>query len=423
MATVTYLDNGLKVILNRIPNATAVSVWVGYKIGSRNECPGMTGSSHWIEHMLFKGGGKLKKGEADKLISRLGGISNAFTDTDFTVYFDTVPSNAVDIALFIEAEKMRNAAFDLKEVDAERTVVISEREGAENMPEFLTEEQLWATAFQIHPYHWLPIGWKQDLQNLDRDSLYHYYLRYYAPNNAVLIVVGGFNRANILKEIKKRFGKFKKEVPPDPLTLKEPPQTGERRATICRPGSVDHVEIGWHIPEFNHEDTPKLIMFSAILGGWRGYNPDMMGEWTPRSNRLYKALIKPKLATDVVTKSEAKIDPSLFVTDVTVMSGITPERVESVILAEIEKLKHKPPSKTEMRLARTQIQTWSSYENDGVTFKGMMMSYFELIGGYKMYNKAIAAIDRVNQKDIQEIARKYLTDNSRTVVHFIAQEV
>src|SRR3989441_695512 len=226
---VETLDNGLKVILRPIPDTKALSTWVVYRIGSRNEVPGMTGSTHWVEHMLFKGGGKLAKGDIDKMISRLGGKMNAFTDTDYTMYFETIPSSAMDTALMIESERMRNAAFDPKEVEAERTVVISEREGAENQPEFAVEEELWGLAFHVHPYHWTAIGYKQDLATLDRDPLYRHYLRYYAPNNASLVLVGGFDPAVAMQHVREAFGALKPETPPDPLRLSAPAQHGERR--------------------------------------------------------------------------------------------------------------------------------------------------------------------------------------------------
>src|SRR3989475_710135 len=232
---VETLDNGLKVILRPIPDTKALSTWVVYRIGSRNEVPGMTGSTHWVEHMLFKGGGKLGKGDIDKMISRLGGKMNAFTDTDYTMYFETIPASAMDTALMIESERMRNAAFDPKEVEAERTVVISEREGAENRPEFAVEEELWGLAFHVHPYHWTAIGYKQDLATLDRDPLYRHYLRYYAPNNASLVLVGGFDPAVAMQHVREAFGALKPETPPDPLRLAEPEQHGERRR-VPRPG-------------------------------------------------------------------------------------------------------------------------------------------------------------------------------------------
>src|SRR6267378_4795852 len=214
---VETLENGLKVVLRPIPDTKALSTWVVYRIGSRNEVPGMTGSTHWVEHMMFKGGGKLAKGDIDRMISRLGGKMNAFTDTDYTMYFETIPASAMDTALMIESERMRNAAFDPKEVEAERTVVISEREGAENQPEFLVDEELWGLAFHVHPYHWTAIGYKQDLANLARDPLYKHYLRYYAPNNASLILVGGFDPAVAMQHVRENFSPLKPEAPPEPL--------------------------------------------------------------------------------------------------------------------------------------------------------------------------------------------------------------
>src|SRR3990170_102515 len=210
---VETLGNGLKVILRPIPGASALSTWVTYRIGSRDEIPGGTGAPPWGGHMLFKGGGKLKKGDIDRFVSRLGGKMNAFTDTDFTTYFTTLPASAMDTALMIESELMRNAAFDPKEVEAERTVVISEREGAENQPEFLVEEEIWGLAYQIHPYHWTPIGYRQDLQRFQRHPLYDHYLRHYAPNNALLVMVGGFDLAVGMQHVREHFASLRPEPP------------------------------------------------------------------------------------------------------------------------------------------------------------------------------------------------------------------
>src|SRR3989442_7425497 len=189
---VETLDNGVKVILRPIPDTKALSTWVVYRIGSRNEVPGMTGSTHWVEHMLFKGGGKLGKGDIDKMISRLGGKMNAFTDTDYTMYFETIPASAMETALMIESERMRNAAFDPKEVEAERTVVISEREGAENQPDFAVEEELWGLAFHVHPYHWTAMGCKQDLATLTQDPRNRPYRRDYPPKNPSSALAAAF---------------------------------------------------------------------------------------------------------------------------------------------------------------------------------------------------------------------------------------
>lgn len=420
---VESLDNGLKVILRSIPDAKALSTWVTYRIGSRNEVPGMTGSTHWVEHMLFKGGGKLAKGDVDRLASRLGGKYNAFTDTDFTTYFETLPASAMDTALLIESERMRNAAFDPKEVEAERTVVISEREGAENQPEFLVEEELWGLAFHVHPYHWMPIGYKQDLARFQRDPLYQHYLRFYAPNNAFLVLVGGFDPAVAMHHIRESFAPLKPEAPPEPMRLEEPEQRGERRSDLRRPGAADLLSVGWHIPPFVHEDTPALILLSTILGGWRGFTPLAAGEWHSRSNRLYRALVETKLATEAVVRQEMKIDPALLIASVTLADGVSLDRVESVVDAEVERLRKTPPAKAEMARAKRQVRSWYRYEHDGVTNQGLLLSIMEAISSWDAAESVLAKIEKVRADDVREAARKYLAEDHRSVVRFHAQEV
>src|SRR5881397_436842 len=238
MATVTHtLDNGLTVLLDPMPEAAAVSVWTGYKVGSRNARPGITGATHWVEHMLFKGGGKLKKGEIDAIVGRIGGKFNGFTDTDFTIYFETLPPDHLDTGLMIEAERMRNAAFDPQETESERGVIISEREGGENNPKVILSEELWHLAFHVHPYHWPVIGWKTDLERIQRDELYEYYRQHYAPNNAVLAIGGAFSEADAMRKVEGHFGAFRPENQPAPLAVTEPPQDGERRGVIRRAGT------------------------------------------------------------------------------------------------------------------------------------------------------------------------------------------
>src|SRR5437773_11297801 len=177
-----------------------------------------------------------------------------------------------------------NAAFDPKEVEAERTVVISEREGAENQPEFAVEEELWALAFQVHPYHWTPIGYKQDLAVLDREPLYRHYLRHYAPNNASLILVGGFDPAVAMQHVREAFSLLRPEAPPDPWRLAEPDQRRERRSDLVRPGPADLLSIGWHIPAAAHGDPPALILLSTVLGGWRGLLSFAAADSPPRAH-------------------------------------------------------------------------------------------------------------------------------------------
>lgn len=419
---VESLDNGLKVILRPIPDTKALSCWVTYRVGSRNEVPGMTGSTHWVEHMLFKGGGRLAKGEIDRLISRLGGKMNAFTDTDFTTYFETIPASEMDTALMIESERMRNAAFDPKEVEAERTVVISEREGAENQPEFLAEEELWGLAFHVHPYHWTAIGYKQDLATLDRDPLYAHYLRYYAPNNAFVVLAGGFDPAVAMQHVREAFGPLKPEPAPPPMRLVEPEQHGERRSDLERPGATDLLLAGWHIPPFAHEDTPALVMLDTILGGWRGLTAFAAGDWRPRSTRLYRALVDTKLATDVGLRHDLKLDPSLLIVSATLAPRVPLDRVEAVLDREVERLQKAPPSKAEIDRAKGQVRSWRRYEHDGVTIQGILLSTMEALGGWDADQGLLEKVAKVRPDQVREVARKYLVSEHRSVVRFHAQE-
>ncbi|HKW43169.1 MAG TPA: pitrilysin family protein [Thermoplasmata archaeon] len=421
-AHVETLENGLKVVLRPIPDTKVLSTWVVYRIGSRNEVPGMTGSTHWVEHMLFKGGGKLGKGDIDKMISRLGGKMNAFTDTDYTMYFETIPASSMDTALMIESERMRNAAFDPKEVEAERTVVISEREGAENQPDFAVEEELWGLAFHVHPYHWTAIGYKQDLANLARDPLYQHYLRYYAPNNAAIILVGGFDPAVAMQHIREAFAPLKPETPPDPMRLVEPEQRGERRSDLVGPGPADLLGMGWHIPAAAHDDTPALILLSTVLGGWRGLVPFGAGDWRPRSNRLYRALVDTKLATDVSVRQEMKIDPALEIVNVTLAKGVSLDRVESVVDREVEKLRRATPTKAEIERAKQQVRAWARYEQDGATFQGMLLSVGEGLASWDFGERLLAKVERVRAEAVRDAAKRYLVDEHRSTVRFHATE-
>ena len=178
------------------------------RVGSRNEVLGITGAAHWVEHMMFKGTQKLGKGDVFKKVTRNGGVNNAFTWLDYTAYFETIPSDRLDIAIDIEADRMVNARFDPDEVASERTVIISEREGHENDPGFWLSEEMQATAYKVHPYHHETIGWKADLQRMTRDDLYNFYKKYYAPNNATVVAVGDFDTDRLLEKLNATFGQI-----------------------------------------------------------------------------------------------------------------------------------------------------------------------------------------------------------------------
>jgi len=415
---VEVLDNGLKVILRPLPGVPQVSVWAVYRVGSRNELPGMTGSTHWVEHMLFKGGGKLAKGDVDRLISRLGGKFNGFTDKDWTMYYETVSADRYETALFVESERMRNAAFDPKEFDAERTVVISEREGAENQPEFLVEEMLWATAFHAHPYHWLPIGYKQDLAGMGRDEVYEYYRRWYAPNNAFLVLAGGFDAEAAMEKVRRYFGPLAPETVPPPPRFVEPEQHGRRVAEIRQPGGVDYLEAGWRIPAWGHEDLPRVVMLNAVLGGWRGFNPFAAGGWTPRANRLYRGLVEAKLCSEARAGFEMRLDPSLLTVFAILAPGVPHAAVEKRLDAIVERLREDPPTEKEMGRARELVRAWDRYEADGVTYQGYMVAQLEILRFRDAFPAFLERVEAVGAEEVREAARAYLADRAQSVVRY-----
>jgi len=412
------LDNGLKVLIREIPNAPVAGCWTIYRVGSRNERPGVTGISHWVEHMLFKGGGKLGKGDIGRLVSRVGGEYNGFTSKDFTAYFEILPEAQIETGLLIESERMMNAAFDPREVESERSVVVSEREGNENDPEFLATEELFLTAFRYHPYRWSEGGTKPDLQRITRDDLFEHYRRYYAPSNAMLVVAGPFSPKKILPKIENYFAPLSRaEKSPEP-NIVEPQQAGERRVELRKPSEADYIKVAYHTPGFGSEDVYGLMMLDAVLSGVRlfAFGP---GQTSGRSARLYRALVEKKIATQATSEFFPTIDPSVFALDLTVWDGVDIDRAEKLLFAEIEKIKEIPPRTHELERALAQIRSQYSYTFDGVARQGFVIGIFELVISFETMVKLVEKLSRISAEKISEVARKYLTLENRTVCRTI----
>src|SRR5712691_8741061 len=412
------LDNGLKVLIREIPNAPVAGCWTIYRVGSRNERPGVTGISHWVEHMLFKGGGKLGKGDIGRLVSRVGGEYNGFTSKDFTAYFEILPEAHIETGLLIESERMMNAAFDPREVESERSVVVSEREGNENDPEFLATEELFLSAFRYHPYRWSEGGTKPDLQRITRDDLFEHYRRYYAPSNAMLVVAGPFSPKKIIPKIENYFAPLSRaEKPPEP-SIVEPQQAGERRVELRVPSEADYIKVAYHTPGFGSEDVYGLMMLDAVLSGVRlfAFGP---GQTSGRSARLYRALVEQKVATQATSEFFPTVDPSVFALDLTVWEGVDIDRAEKLLFAEIERIKEVPPRKHELERALAQIRSQYSYTFDGVARQGFVIGIFELVISFETMVKLVEKLSRISAEKISEVARKYLTTENRTVCRTI----
>ena len=305
------LENGLTVLLKESRHAPVTTFWVWYRVGSRNEVPGITGIAHWAEHMLFKGSEGFPKGEIDKQIARNGGIMNGLTWLDFTTFFETFPADRIDLGLRIESDRMVNALFDPEEVALERSVIISERQGAENQPTFLLEEEVVGTAFRIHPYHHDTIGDMCDLETITHEQLWRHYQTYYGPNNAIAVAVGDFDAPEMLARIGDLFGPIPARSDPPPVNRAEPPQQGERRVNREGPGSTAYLQAAYRAPAATDPDFFPMTVLSTILTGASGMNL-FAGAPPNRSSRLYKALVETGLAAGVSGSLMPMLDPSLY---------------------------------------------------------------------------------------------------------------
>ena len=412
------LDNGLKVLVRHIPDAPVSGCWAIYRVGSRNEKPGITGISHWVEHMLFKGGGKLQKGDIGRLVGSVGGEYNGFTSKDFTAYYEILPADKIDTGLLIESERMTNAAFDPREVESERTVVISEREGNENDPEFLTLEELFLTAFRFHPYRWSEGGLKQDLTRITRDDLFEHYRRYYVPSNALLVVVGPSPPKKILPKIEEYFGSLQSSGKPLDPNVTEPTQNGERRVDLRPPSEADYVKVAYRTPAFGNDDVFSLLMLDAVLSGVRlfAFGP---GQASGRSARLHRALVEKKIATQASSEFWPTIDPSVFALDLTLWEGVGVDKAERLLFQEVEKIQKHPPSRHELDRALAQIRAQYAYALDGVARQGFVIGIFELVISFETVAKLVEKLSQVTPQMISEVAEKYLTPQNRTICRCI----
>jgi zinc protease len=378
----------------------------------------MTGISHWVEHMLFKGTPAYPQGEFDKALAREGGVFNGMTWIDFTTYFETLPSDRIDLALRVEADRMVNAVFDPAETELERTVVISERQGNENNPTFLLGETLQAAAFQVHSYHHAVIGWQCDLETMTRDRLYSYYRTYYAPNNAVVAVAGDFDGAAMLARIGELFGRIPSGPALAPLGVQEPVQRGERRVTVEGPGTTAYLEVVFHAPRATDPDYYPMVVLDTILGGAKGMS--MWGGGTAnRSSRLYKALVETELAADADSWMGSTVDPFLFTFSATVREGHTLEEVEAALLAEIQRVLAEPVSDEELAKAIKQTRAQFAYSSESVTDQGYWLGFSEIIADVEWFERFMERLAVVTVADVQRVARAYLKPSRRNVGRYV----
>lgn len=400
------LANGMKVLLAEVPKAPVATVQIWYRVGSRHEIMGRAGLSHMLEHMMFKGTEKHPKGTFSRTIRKNGGNDNAFTSQDYTAYFEILAADRVELALELEADRMRNVVFDEKEFHLEREVVKEERRlRTEDDPQAYLVESLFAQAFMVHPYHWPVIGWFQDLNAMTLGDLRRHYDTYYVPNNATLVIVGDIHVETLLPTIKRLFEPIPKgAVPPQP-TVAEPDQLGERRIIVKREAQVPFLMVGYRVPNYADEDSYPLTILETILS-------------QGKSSRLYRSLVyEQKLAMAAgASYGLLQADPELFYSYVVVNPDQKIEAVEQALYREVERLRQDLVPEQELQRAKNQVEADHVFGLDSNFRQAMLLGQAETAGaGWRHVGRFLKGIREVTAEDVRRVARKYFIEDKRTV--------
>jgi zinc protease len=413
--TKAQLDNGLTVLLKEMHHAPVTTFMVWYRVGSRNELPGRTGASHWVEHMMFKGTPQFPGDAMERMISREGGFWNAFTWLDYTAYYETMPSNRIDLALRMEADRMINTIMTEEEIESERTVILSERAMYENQPRFLLDEELTAAAFRVHPYHHEVIGDTVDLKSMTRDHLFDHYRRHYAPKNAIAVVVGDFKTDEMLARIGELFGSIPSGEVVAPVIREEPAQPGERRIVVNGPGDTAYLTMAYRVPGASHPDYPALSLLNAAFAG--GSSLGMFGGGgSNRSSRLYKALVSTELAAGAGGSLTPTIDPFLYTINAVVRAGRTLSEVEAALEAELTRLAAEPITEAELRKALKRARAHFIMAGESISGQAQLIGAAEATtSDFRWFESVLDRLNNVTLDDIERVRRQYLHRRNRTV--------
>ena len=409
------LENGLKLIVQEDHRSPVVVTQVWYKVGASYEHEGITGLSHMLEHMMFKGTKDLEPGEFSRIISENGGRENAFTSRDYTAYYQQLEKSRLPVSFRLEADRMRNLIISDEEFLKERKVVTEERRmRTDDNPQSLAYEKLQAAAYQTSPYRNPVIGWMADIERYEPQDMRDWYGMWYAPNNATVVVVGDVVPEAVHQLAKKHFGPLKPEKLAVLKDRPEIPQTGEKRLLIKDNARIPYLLMAYKAPSLVqalvNETIPEqeiyaLEVLSGVLDGGS-------------SSRFTKNLVRGKeiaASAGAGYTMLARLD-SLFLFDGTPAQGQTIESLEKAIRAEIEKVKNEPLDAREMARVKTQVITSDVYEKDSVYYQAMIIGTLETIGlDWKVRDEYVEKVQVVTAEQVQAVARKYLIDDHLTV--------
>jgi predicted Zn-dependent peptidase len=401
------LENGLRVLIAPDHNAPVFSIAVTYNVGSRNERPGRTGFAHLFEHMMFQGSENVGKGEHFILIFNNGGGMNGTTNEDRTNYFEELPKNQLDLALFLEADRMRSLAVNQANLDNQRNAVQEERRvGIDNQPYGKSELEIDNLAYDNFAYKHSTIGSMADLDAASVDDVRDFFRIYYAPNNATLTLVGDLDPQPTLEKVRKYFGAIPSQPAPPKVDLAEPEHYGERREVIYDPlARLPQLLISYHIPPGDTSENFQVQVLANILG-------------TGQSSRFYQDLVKEKqLAVSIQVQPEARIGPSLLYITATPRPGVKPEDLEKAIYDEIEAVQKDGVTTQEIEKARTQYLRSQIQSRQSSLFTAIRLGqYAVFFNDPDLINTSFDKFNAVTTEQVKQAAQKYLVTSARAVV-------
>ena len=403
----TTLANGMKLIVKEDRRAPSVVHMVWYRAGAMDEPDGVSGVAHVLEHMMFKGTEDVGPGEFNKRVAAVGGRDNAFTGKDYTAYFEQVPPAHLPAMMALEADRMQNLVLTDDEFRRELEVVKEERRlRTDDQPRALVFEQLMATAYQAHPYRRPVIGWMPDLEAMQPDDARAWYRRWYAPNNAYLVVVGDVDHREVFREAEKHYGSLAADELPARRISPEPAQRGPRASVVKAPAELPYLAMAWQVPALrdpaNDREAYALQVLAAVLDGYDGA-------------RLTRRLVRDQqIAVSVgASYDTGNRGPALFYLHGVPAAGTTPEALQAALRAEIQRIRDEGISAEELARVKTQAVAAQVYKRDSLMGQAMEIGYLESAGmSWRDEATLLDGLRAVTAEEVQAVARRYFDDDT-----------
>ncbi len=412
------LANGLRVIVQEDRRAPTAVHMVWYRAGSMDETDGTSGVAHVLEHMMFKGTKTLKPGEFNQRVAAAGGRDNAFTSTDYTAYFQQVPARRLGEMMRLEADRMANLVFDPKEFEQEIKVVMEERRlRTDDNPQSLVYEKLMAAAFQAHPYRRPIIGWMNDLEHMTAADARDWYRRWYAPNNAYVIVVGDVNKEEVFRLAEKHYGKIPRRALPQRKPQTEPQQVGVKRLSVKAPAKLPYLSLAWKVPALRELQTDRepyaLEMLAGVLDGHE-------------AARLARSVVRnAKIAVSAGAGYDATVrGEALFVVSGTPAEGRSVDELEAALRAEIARVANEGVASQELERVRAQLIAAQVFKRDSMMAQAMEIGRMESAGvSWRDIDALIGKLRSVTAAEVQAVAKKYFGEDTLTVAVLAPQSL